>query len=90
MQISVGAGPHVSPYVQRYNAFKVENSNFLIRSAIAAAEQAPSAPQYDFGSAAAQWASLGQTIASLKSAWQSGLYGTHRYATVGNTVDTHA
>ncbi|GAC1657461.1 MAG: hypothetical protein NVS9B12_09550 [Vulcanimicrobiaceae bacterium] len=81
--------PAVSPYVAQLNAFKAANNELLVRSAYASSSTL-SAPAYAFGSEAAQWSSLGQTIADLKSAWQSGLYGAHRYATVGTTINTLA
>lgn len=89
MQVAPVSTHQVSPYVKALNAFKIENNNFLIRSVIASIEQQP-APEYPWGSEASQWDQLGQTIGTLKSAWQSGLYGSHRYAAVGNNVNTHA
>ena len=89
MQVAPASAHPVSPYVKAYNSLKIENNNFLIRSVIASIEQ-QAAPQYPWGSDAAQMDQLGQTVGALKSAWQTGLYGFHRYAAVGTNINTHA
>ncbi len=89
MQVAPASTHPASQYAKAYSAFKIENNNFLIRSTIASITQ-QAAPQYPWGSQASQWDQLGQTIGTLKSAWQSGQYGSHRYAAVGNNINTHA
>lgn len=88
MQVS-HAAPHVSPYVQQYNALKIANNNFLIRSVIANITNVGQQPQYAWGSDAAQLDQLSQTIAVLKNAYNSGQYGYERGYT-GTHVDKKA
>jgi hypothetical protein len=90
MQVSPATAPPVSPYVQRLAAFKTANNNFLIRSVISSfTALAQNQTQYAWGSDAAQMDSLSRTIAVLKQAYNSGLYGYERGWT-GTKVDTKA
>jgi hypothetical protein len=70
--IAAAAGP--STYQQAIDAFKVTADSFLIQSAING--YTPLAAPAAFGSAEAQFQSLGNTIAVLKSAALSGNYGS--------------
>ncbi len=67
---------HVNPYVARLNQIRIGSNNFLIQSVISGiTAQAPEQPQFAFGSDASQFQALGHTIDTLKSAYNSGLYG---------------
>ena len=88
MHVSPAAPAHISPYVQQLNAFKIANNNFLIRSVIGQIT-AVNQPQYAFGSEAAFMDSLSQTLAVLKQAYNSGLYGYEKGWT-GTHIDTKA
>jgi|HubBroStandDraft_6_1064221.scaffolds.fasta_scaffold1741008_1 hypothetical protein len=70
--VPTAAGP--STYQQAIDAFKVTADSFLIQSAINGFQ--PLAAPAAFGSAEAQFQSLGNTIAVLKSAALSGNYGS--------------
>jgi hypothetical protein len=70
--IAAAAGP--STYQQAIDAFKVTADSFLIQSAINGYQ--PLAAPAALGSAEAQFQSLGNTIAVLKSAALSGNYGS--------------
>ena len=81
--------PQISPYAKQYNEFKTANNNILIRSVIRDISTAASPAPHAFGSDAAQMDSLSRMIATLKGAYDSGLYGYER-GFAGSHIDKKA
>lgn len=73
MTVKPAAQP--SPYEVGLNDFNTRQKIYLMQSAMSGWQPVGSQPQYAFGSDAAMFYGLGQTLAVLKHAALSGYYG---------------
>ena len=79
---------HPSQYQLSLNSFEIQQNQFLLQATFTPVTPL-GAPQYPFGSDAAQMYSLSQTLAVLHQAYNSGLYGYEPHFT-GTKVDAKA